>query len=42
MGGGPQAGASLFLSEDLQHDRELDGVRFRSPFRVDDPFEVPE
>ena len=37
-----QAGASLFLSEDLQHDRELEGVRFRNPFRVDDPFEVPE
>jgi predicted nucleic acid-binding protein len=27
-----QAGAKLLLSEDLQHDRELDGVRFRNPF----------
>lgn len=33
-----QAGATLLLSEDLQHDRELDGVRFRNPFLVDDPF----
>lgn len=27
-----QAGATLLLSEDLQHDRELEGVRFRNPF----------
>jgi predicted nucleic acid-binding protein len=33
-----QAGATLLLSEDLQHDRELEGVRFRNPFVVDDPF----
>lgn len=33
-----QAGATLFLSEDLQHDRELEGVRFRNPFLVEDPF----
>ena len=33
-----QAGATLLLSEDLQHDRELEGVRFRNPFRVEDPF----
>jgi predicted nucleic acid-binding protein len=33
-----QAGATLLLSEDLQHDRELDGVRFRNPFLIDDPF----
>jgi len=33
-----QAGATLLLSEDLQHDRELDGVRFRNPFLTDDPF----
>lgn len=33
-----QAGASLLLSEDLQHERELEGVRFRNPFLVDDPF----
>ncbi len=33
-----QAGATLLLSEDLQHDRELEGVRFRNPFLVDNPF----
>lgn len=33
-----QAGATLLLSEDLQHDRELEGVRFRNPFVVEDPF----
>lgn len=33
-----QSGANLLLSEDLQHDRELEGVRFRNPFLVDDPF----
>jgi predicted nucleic acid-binding protein len=33
-----QTGATLLLSEDLQHDRELDGVRFRNPFLLDDPF----
>ena len=33
-----QAGATLFLSEDLQDGRELDGVRFRDPFRTEDPF----
>ncbi|HXO27240.1 MAG TPA: type II toxin-antitoxin system prevent-host-death family antitoxin [Thermoanaerobaculia bacterium] len=33
-----QSGATLLLSEDLQHDRELDGVRFRNPFLADDPF----
>ncbi|HKH48314.1 MAG TPA: PIN domain-containing protein [Thermoanaerobaculia bacterium] len=33
-----QAGATLLLSEDLQHDRELEGVRFRNPFKIDDPF----
>jgi predicted nucleic acid-binding protein len=33
-----QAGASLLLSEDLQHERELEGVRFRNPFLVEDPF----
>jgi predicted nucleic acid-binding protein len=27
-----QAGATVLLSEDLQHDRELEGVRFRNPF----------
>ena len=33
-----QAGAMLLLSEDLQHDRELEGVRFLNPFLVEDPF----
>lgn len=36
-----QAGATLLLSEDLQHDRELEGVRFRNPFAVEDPFGLP-
>jgi predicted nucleic acid-binding protein len=33
-----QAGATLLLSEDLQHGRELEGVRFRNPFLDDDSF----
>lgn len=33
-----QAGATLLLSEDLQHDRELEGVLIRNPFKVEDPF----
>jgi predicted nucleic acid-binding protein len=33
-----QAGATLLLSEDFQHGRELEGVHFRDPFRVEDPF----
>jgi predicted nucleic acid-binding protein len=33
-----QAGATLLLSEDLQHERELEGVRFRNPFIVEDAF----
>jgi len=37
-----QAGATLFLSEDLQHERELEGVRFRNPFIVRDPFSAAE
>ena len=32
-----QAGATLLLSEDLQHDRELEGVRFWNPFLAEDP-----
>ncbi len=36
-----QAGATLLLSEDLQHDRELEGVRFRNPFVAEDPFGDP-
>jgi len=33
-----QAGATVFLSEDLQHGRELEGVHFRDPFQVENPF----
>jgi predicted nucleic acid-binding protein len=33
-----QAGATLLMSEDLQHGRELEGVRFRNPFGLEDPF----
>ena len=36
-----QAGGTLLLSEDLQHDRVLEGVRFRNPFVVEDPFTIP-
>jgi len=36
-----QAGATLFLSEDMQHERELEGVRLRNPFIVEDPFSAP-
>lgn len=36
-----QAGATLLLSEDLQDGRELEGVRFRNPFRGEDPFAPP-
>lgn len=36
-----QAGVTLLLSEDLQHDRVLEGVRFRNPFLIDDPFALP-
>jgi len=35
-----QAGARLLLSEDFQHERELEGVRFRNPFLVEDPFSL--
>lgn len=34
-----EAGVTLLLSEDFQHDRVLEGVRFRNPFLVDNPFE---
>ncbi len=36
-----EAGVKLLLSEDLQHERVLGGVRFRNPFLVTDPFVVP-
>ncbi len=33
------AGVTVLLSEDFQHDRVLEGVRFRNPFVVADPLE---
>jgi len=33
-----QFGASLLLSQDLQHGRELEGVRFWNPFVASHPF----
>jgi predicted nucleic acid-binding protein len=33
-----QFGASLLLSQDLQHGRELEGVRFWNPFVAGHPF----
>jgi predicted nucleic acid-binding protein len=33
-----QGGATLLLSEDFQHGRELEGVRFRNPFAAENPF----
>lgn len=36
-----EAGVSVLLSEDLQHGRELGGVRFRNPFLAGDPFQEP-
>jgi predicted nucleic acid-binding protein len=33
-----EAGVELLLSEDLQHERELEGVRFRNPFVMEDPY----
>jgi predicted nucleic acid-binding protein len=32
-----EAGVTLLLSEDFQHDRVLDGTRFCNPFTLDDP-----
>ena len=32
-----EAGVTLLLSEDFQHDRVLDGVRFCNPFKLDYP-----
>ena len=32
-----EAGVTLLLSEDFQHDRVLDGTRFCNPFALDDP-----
>jgi len=33
-----EAGVTLLLSEDFQHNRVLDGVRFVNPFLVKNPF----
>ena len=32
-----EAGVTLLLSEDFQHDRVLDGIQFCNPFTLDDP-----
>jgi predicted nucleic acid-binding protein len=32
-----EAGATLLLSEDFQHDRILEGVQFCNPYKLDDP-----
>jgi predicted nucleic acid-binding protein len=32
-----EAGVTLLLSEDFQHTRELEGVRFCNPFALDNP-----
>ena len=34
-----EAGVTLMLSEDFQHDRVLDGVRFCNPFKLDNPLD---
>ena len=34
-----EAGVTLLLSEDFQHDRVLDGVRFCNPFKLDRPID---
>ena len=34
-----EAGVTLLLSEDFQHDRVLDGVRFCNPFKLERPID---
>ena len=34
-----EAGVTLLLSEDFQHDRVLDGIRFCNPFKLDHPID---
>jgi predicted nucleic acid-binding protein len=34
-----EAGVTLLLSEDFQHDRVLDGIRFCNPFKIDHPID---
>ena len=34
-----EAGVTLLLSEDFQHDRILDGIRFCNPFKLDRPID---
>jgi len=34
------AGVSVVLSEDFQDGRELEGVQFRNPFSMEDPYAV--
>jgi predicted nucleic acid-binding protein len=34
-----EAGVTLLISEDFQHDRVLDGIRFCNPFKLDHPID---
>jgi hypothetical protein len=34
-----EAGVTLLLSENFQHDRILDGIRFCNPFKIDSPMD---
>jgi prevent-host-death family protein len=34
-----EAGVTLLLSDDFQHDRILDGIRFCNPFKLDRPID---
>ena len=34
-----EAGVTMLLSEDFQHDRILDGVQFCNPFKLDNPID---
>ena len=34
-----EAGVTLLLSDDFQHDRILEGIRFCNPFKLDDPID---
>jgi len=34
------ARCDFFLSEDLQHDREVDGLKILDPFKLDDEFQL--
>ncbi len=34
-----EAGVTMLLSEDFQHDRTMDGVQFCNPFKLDNPID---